>query len=594
MEGVGRLVNGWRAGWRPVVASSVVGCWDDDVDVVVVGSGASGLVAAVMAAAGGARVVVLEKAAQTGGTTRKSAANAWVPGNRHMRALGLAESRDGALRYMARAARPHLYSPDAPCLGLPEWEYEGICLFVDEGGRAFADLEDKGVFATLPLAGIPNFYSELEEDVHKVGRTLALRAADGGYGDGEEMIRQLSEALVARGGRIELEHRVVSVVMEGERVIGVVAETPAGPRFVRGGQAVIFGSGGFTHNVDLRRSYIRGPVFGGCAANSNEGDFVAIAQAVGADMCNMAESWNSVIQLERALAGDPALRGTFNLVGDSVLSVNRYGRRVMNEKTPYNEATRAMLQFDASRCEYPNMLLFVIWDEPNYATYRGIQFGGGGLMPAADADDSHVIAADTLAQLAERIDERLAAIAHATGGLRLAPDFVAQLNATIDRFNDLARKGHDDDFGRGDSAIERYLYHLAANAARMGTDSGNEAAAGLTTPPPPPDDTTNPTMAPLADHGPYYSVILAAGMLDTKGGPRTDRHGRVLTTNGTPIPGLYAVGNCAASPSGQAYWGGGGTLGAMITYAWLAGQHATTTSAQPLSTVVRESADPAW
>jgi predicted oxidoreductase len=89
-------------------------------------------------------------------------------------------------------------------------------------------------------------------------------------------------------------------------------------------------------------------------------------------------------------------------------------------------------------------------------------------------------------------------------------------------------------------------------------------------------DELNPTMAPLAEAGPYYSVILAAGTLDTKGGPRTDGHGRVLTVAGDPIPGLYAVGNCAASPSGQAYWGGGGTLGPMITYAWRAGKHAAT------------------
>jgi predicted oxidoreductase len=83
-------------------------------------------------------------------------------------------------------------------------------------------------------------------------------------------------------------------------------------------------------------------------------------------------------------------------------------------------------------------------------------------------------------------------------------------------------------------------------------------------------------MAPLADHGPYYSALLVAGTLDTKGGPRVDRHGRVLRPDGQPIVGLYAVGNCAGSPTGVAYWGAGGTLGPMVTYAWLAGRHAAT------------------
>jgi succinate dehydrogenase/fumarate reductase flavoprotein subunit len=571
------LVNARKRDWRPVVASSEVASWEDDVDVIVVGSGASALVAGAMAAAAGASVIALEKAAETGGTTRKSGGNAWVPDNHETRALGLADSRDGALHYMARTARPHLYSPDASNLGLPEWEYDGICLFIDEGANAFADLEAMGALETLPLPDIPNFYSGVDEEVH--GRTLAPRTPGGDPADGPELIRQLAEALEQRGGRIQLEHRVVSVVMDGERVVGVVAETPWGQSVSRAAKAVIFGSGGFTHSVELRRSFLRGPVFGGCAAITNEGDFVPIAQAVGADMRNMTESWNTPIQLERALAGDPTLTGTFSVVGNSVLCVNRYGRRAMNEKSVYNEATGPMLEFDGTRCEYPNMLMFAIFDQANYDSFRGSPFDGG-VMPAIGADDGHLIKGDTLEHIAERIDERLAGLVRATGGLRLAPDFAAQLAVTVARFNEFARNGHDEDFGRGDTTVERYLYRLVANAAELGTDSPNQAASfgpgnsGWAAPES--GDGGNPTMAPLADDGPYYAVILAAGMLDTKGGPRTDGHGRVLASRGVPIPGLYAVGNCAASPSGKAYWGGGATLGPMITYAWLAGQDAAT------------------
>ena len=43
----------------------------------------------------------------------------------------------------------------------------------------------------------------------------------------------------------------------------------------------------------------------------------------------------------------------------------------------------------------------------------------------------------------------------------------------------------------------------------------------------------------------------------------------MLDVDGLPIPGLYGVGNCVASPSGRAYWAGGGTLGPIFAFAYL-------------------------
>jgi 3-oxosteroid 1-dehydrogenase len=564
---------------RPVVTATDE-AWSESVDVIVAGSGGSGLTAAVMAAEAGADVLVLEKAAATGGTTSKSGGGVWVPDNHHMRALGLPDSRDGALRYMARTARPHLYAPQAPYLGLPESEYELLCTFYDEGGRAFASLEAMGALEMLALADFPNYYCAIEEDVHKLGRTLGPREPGGAPGDGPEMIRQLTAALERRGGRIACEHRVTSAIVDGERVVGLVTATPEGERRLRATRAVILATGGFTHSVALRRAHLRGPVFGGCAASTNEGDIVPIVQALGAEMRNMGEAWNVPVQLERAVAGDPELKSTFNIVGDSMLCVNRHGRRTMNEKAVYNEATGPMLRYDGIRCEYPDMLMFAVFDQANYDAFRGSPYDGGA-MPAVGADDAHVLSGATFEELASRLDERLATLEHVTGGLRLAGDFAQQLRASVARFGELARSGHDDDFCRGDTAVERHMHKLCVNAARLGTDSGMVAMAGASASvgwavPVEVEEpgAGNPTMAPLAEEGPYHAVILAAGTLDTKGGPRVDRHGRVLRPDGEPVQGLYAVGNCAASPTGQAYWGAGGTLGPMITYAWLAGQHA--------------------
>src|SRR5690606_400582 len=146
---------------------------------------------------------------------------------------------------------------------------------------------------------------------------------------------------------------------------------------------VILATGGFTHNPQLRELYLSGPVYGGCAAVTNEGDIVPIVHALGAELFNMDESWNVPIVLERALAGDPTLKGAFNIVGDRILCVIRHGVRAMNEKAVYNEATDPMRTPDGDG-SYPNHLMFAIWDQGNHDDFRGSPYDGG-LIPAPGA-----------------------------------------------------------------------------------------------------------------------------------------------------------------------------------------------------------------
>ena len=117
--------------------------WDSEVDVLVAGSGIGGLGTAAIAAANGAEVAVVEKAATIGGTTAKSAAYMWIPNNRYLREAGGTDPRPDALRYMAKLARPRLYDPDHPSLGLPEWEYAGIAAFYDHASEAAETYERK-------------------------------------------------------------------------------------------------------------------------------------------------------------------------------------------------------------------------------------------------------------------------------------------------------------------------------------------------------------------------------------------------------------------------------------------------------------------
>src|SRR5512145_1899814 len=53
--------------------------FDAEFDLVVIGSGASGMTAALVATTAGARVLVLESTAYVGGTSARSSGTLWIP-----------------------------------------------------------------------------------------------------------------------------------------------------------------------------------------------------------------------------------------------------------------------------------------------------------------------------------------------------------------------------------------------------------------------------------------------------------------------------------------------------------------------------------
>ena len=63
---------------------------------------------------------------------------------------------------------------------------------------------------------------------------------------------------------------------------------------------------------------------------------------------------------------------------------------------------------------------------------------------------------------------------------------------------------------------------------------------------------------------------IVPGDLGTKGGLVTDARARVLRTDGSVIPGLYAAGNVSASVMGHSYAGAGATIGPAMTFGYIA------------------------
>src|SRR6267378_568742 len=180
--------------------------WDIDVDIVVVGGALAGLTTALHAHELGASVVVLEKAPRVGGTARKAVAGMWVPNNRFMQAAGVDDRKEDALAYLARLARPLLFDPSDPSLGLPHWEYELFEALYDNADTAFRALEAFGVELEQD-ADFPDYHMHLPEVNAPRGRELFPHNPDGSRGNGATFVARLAELVAEREIPVHPQHR---------------------------------------------------------------------------------------------------------------------------------------------------------------------------------------------------------------------------------------------------------------------------------------------------------------------------------------------------------------------------------------------------
>lgn len=538
--------------------------WDMGADVVVVGSGAAGFAAAVTAHSRGASVILLEKGAIAGGTSAKSGGVYWIPNNPIMQAAGIADPREDALKLMVRLAHPTRYQPTSPTLGIEPAELARIAVIYDRGAETIQHLANIGALKSttasrepapgtdvnsmvLQSTGWPDYHADLPENRVLYGRGMRPEAQ--GFAGGGVLIRQMKDYTDLHKVPVLSGHRAVAALLgkHGE-VAGLAVETEGRKISVQAKKGVVFASGGFIHNEAMRRAFLKGPaIYNGCGVMTNTGDFVAIAAALGAALGNMANAWWLQQPLEVALSAPGVSAEVWVPTGDSMIEVNKYGRRVVNEKMPYNERTQAHFYWDPSRREYPNHILFLLYDEA-VAQSRNNMYP----IPRPGFDAAYVLKGQSWGDLAAAVDARLASLADRIGGVRLAADFTATLQQTVTRFNGYAASGVDEEFARGATPVQRFFNHAPG-------DRGSK----------------NPTLHAFADQGPYYCVPLVAGTLDTKGGPVINEHSQVLNGLGEPISGLYGAGNCVASPTAQAYWSAGATLGCALVQGYAAAMHAT-------------------
>jgi len=532
--------------------------WDHEVDIVVVGSGIGAASAAYAASKKDNKVLIVEKDKVFGGTTARSAGVIWIPNNFIIRDRGDKDSKLDCLKYLARFSFPQRYNPDVPRLGLSEHAYSLLESFYDNGSAAIDLLRGDDVLKLhewrmfqLDLPA-PDYLDHVEENKTSDGRALGVTIGDGGTGLGAHLMEQMKAGIDKRKIPVLLDHRVERVVMnENGRVIGVEANNAGKKVRVRARKAAIFATGGYAHNETFIANYQRSTLYGACASPMSTGDFISISAAAGARMGDLGGAWRTQVLLEQALDNRVLPSGVFFPPGDSMIQVNRYGQRVVNEKRNYNDRTEIHGSYNPSKAEFPNHIMLMLYDQRSAEA-----FAGNHPLPK-DADDAwYVMKGDSLEYLIAETEKRLSKYAPRTGGFSLDTSFMTNLRSTITRFNSFAESGNDTDFQRGDSAYDREWQKVFSGRI-VKTDW-------------PENDKPNKTMYPLSNKGPFYGILIGPGALDTHGGPLVDAKARILDSQDKPIPGLYGAGNCIASPSGEAYWGAGHTIGLALTFGFIA------------------------
>jgi 3-oxosteroid 1-dehydrogenase len=557
--GVAALAAGTAACTKQESATAD-GKWDHETDVLCVGSGAAACGAAVAAVDSGAKAMLVEKMPILGGTTGKSGGVTWIFNHFIFKEQGIADPKDDALRYAARYGFPREYDADSKTLGLDETRFKTLEAFYDNGAACIDRLQEIGAckFKQFRLFQVdkpaPDYADHLPENKAPTGRALEPALGSGSSQGGGSLAAQLEKWLRGKQVPIMTDTRVTRIVKDGDRVVGVEAESSGKTIRIKANKGVVFGSGGYSHNIDLCNLH-QPAVYGSCSLPGSTGDFIELAQDAGAKMGNLGLAWRTQVVLGEALQSRGIGLGAFVLPGDSMILVNKYGKRCVNEKRDYNDRTQAHFPYDPTREEYPNHLMFMLFDE------RSIDaFGGAFPFPVKKAEQPHLIEGASWDAVFAALAKQLAASAKRTGGVALAPDFAANCKATIAQFNDYAKAGKDPDFNRGEHLYDRE-WHLLFSARRAGTSQ-------------PENRYPNNVMHPFAESGPYYAIILAPGTLDTAGGPQINANAQVLGRGNEPIPGLYGAGNCISAPTGQAYLGAGGTIGPALTYGFIAGRHA--------------------
>lgn len=303
----------------PLEASSIAG-WYDETDVLVVGYGGAGASAALEAHAQGARVTLLEVASAGGGTTALSGGQIYLGGGTPIqRACGFEDSPEDMEAYIRIAAganadadKVHAYCAESRAHF--DWLVAQGVVFNPEyyGGKHTNTPEYQSLGWSGNEKGLRE--SQVARPAPRAHKPKAF------WEDGGATLMATLRAAVERTAiRVEVDTRALTLVRDGERVVGVVARHAGEQRAFRARRGVVLCCGGFIMNREMVAKYAPRLLDGTPLGSAHDvGTGILMGIGVGGAAVNMSEGFISVIWYPDGIFCE----GVF---------VNEQGQRFVNE-----------------------------------------------------------------------------------------------------------------------------------------------------------------------------------------------------------------------------------------------------------------------
>jgi 3-oxosteroid 1-dehydrogenase len=531
----------------------------NEYDVVVIGSGGSGLSAAIRSHDLGLRVIILETYDKVGGSTAFSGGQVWAGNNHLMTQEGIDDTLDETRAYVKGIN-------DEPSL-LNEELFEQ---WITEAPRVLEDLEKRKAIKWELIRDFPDYYYPEVAGSKSEGRYLAAAPLHGHelgelrskllysphhppgptYGElfslggdinattaliaerqshdvltmGTGVAAHLLNGIRHRGVQILTGHRASKLLRNHEGVTGIECETSKGIVIFNG--IVILATGSYDWNFDLVKQYsaLKPEETGSVAPPGIRGDGHLLARDIGAEIIRNPVSRAMHIPGDRMAhppLDDKGFRYGASTMGfpHSIL-VDSTGKRFADDSY-YRAVCTALAEGNGSNP------FFLVWDETHHQKYGLPPAGPGQPYP----EEMNVSTAPTLRELAVK--------------LKIDPD---NFGATVERFNGHAEEGKDPDFKRGENDWARKF---------LGDPLHKPCAL----------------LGPI-ETGPFFGMnwrVLNTGIGNA--GVKTGLSGQVLDTGGKIIPGLYAAGVVTAPLMMGTGYNSGFSICRGIVFGYLAAEH---------------------